>query len=178
MTLREIWENHTGRYTVKRALYPDIYDKYLAIFVGKPVTLIEFGVLRGGSLQIWRKFLGNTARIIGVDSNPQCRAFSDDADIVIGNQQDESLLANLPDPDIVIDDCGHSPLDQMATFRHMWPRLKNNGVYAVEDLDNHAHFVQNAFMILRNNRFPFHLHRSILIAEKITEDDHKIRAGS
>jgi hypothetical protein len=36
--------------------------------------------------------------------------------------------------DVVIDDGGHSMVQQLATFAGMWPAVSDGGVYLVEDL--------------------------------------------
>jgi len=136
-TLREIFETHTGRYSVKRDPYLDIYPRHLSKFIGTNATLIEFGVLQGGSLQIWRKWLGPNVRIIGVDRAPECTSIDVGETVIIGDQTDPRVLSSLPSPDIIIDDAGHIASSMIATFDIMWPRLRAGGVYAVEDIMPH-----------------------------------------
>ena len=59
--------------TTKHSHYFEIYEKYLSKYRNKKCTLIEVGVLNGGSLFMWRKFLGAKARIIGIDLNPDAQ---------------------------------------------------------------------------------------------------------
>jgi len=175
----EIWDAHEGLYSVKHETFPDLYDHHLGRFVGTDCTLIEFGILRGGSLQIWRKFLGSKARIIGVDCEPHddWKKLNGDAETVVGFQEDAKLLADLPAADIVIDDAGHFPDPQIATFDALWPRLKPGGVYVVEDLmPRNAPLVEH-IMRLCYLRYPVHIHREILIAIKVLEPIGKTKTG-
>ncbi|MDQ8161336.1 MAG: hypothetical protein P3C10_02010, partial [Gemmatimonadota bacterium] len=62
--------------SIKHANYFAIYDELLTRYRGRPVTFVEIGVLNGGSLHMWRQFLGNDARIIGVDLNPAAQRWT------------------------------------------------------------------------------------------------------
>ena len=100
--------NDDGRVMLKWAHYLDVYHRYLARFRGLPVTLIEIGVLRGGSLRMWRDYLGAQATIVGVDIDPECAKFREiGIEIVIGDQGDRAFLqalrARFPAPAILLD---------------------------------------------------------------------------
>ena len=58
-------------FSIKHTNYFDVYDKLLTKFIGETITFVEIGILDGGSLFMWRDFLGKNARIIGVDLNPE-----------------------------------------------------------------------------------------------------------
>ena len=58
-------------FSIKHTNYFDIYDSLLSRYVGKDITFVEIGILDGGSLFMWREFLGKDARIIGIDLNPE-----------------------------------------------------------------------------------------------------------
>jgi SAM-dependent methyltransferase len=119
--------------------YFPIYERHFAPFINHSVTLLEIGCGAGGSLQMWKRFLGPHARIIGLDVDPRCKAFEDDQIAVrIGKQQDaeflESIVQEAGPLDIVIDDGSHVMADIAASFVHLYPQLSKNGVYLVEDL--------------------------------------------
>ena len=44
--------------------YFAIYERFFAPFRGRPVQLLEIGVQRGGSMQMWRSYFGPSARIV------------------------------------------------------------------------------------------------------------------
>jgi len=138
-SLVEMFESHSGNKSDKWSHYPAIYERHLAKFQGRPVTLVEFGVHLGGSLQIWRRYFGVEARIVGIDIDPQCiPLIGDEAEIMIGDQADsaflETLKQELPHIDIVIDDGGHQAHQQIATFEALYPHLAADGIYICEDL--------------------------------------------
>jgi hypothetical protein len=130
--------NPQGRLVHKWRHYFDIYHRHFARFRGEAVTMIEIGIFNGGSLQMWRDYLGPQATIVGVDVNPECTRFAEPGiDIVIGDQADNAFLRSLADryPDfaILLDDGGHRMHQQIATFQEMYPRLRSDGVYLCED---------------------------------------------
>lgn len=119
--------------------YFDAYEKHFARYVGRPVRFWEIGLGEGGSLQMWKRYLGPHAQIIGLDIRPECAAFAEDQIAVrIGDQADpvflDQLLAEFGTPDIVLDDGSHVMKDVVATFHHLYPRTAPEGVYMVEDL--------------------------------------------
>jgi hypothetical protein len=137
--LREYFVANPGRLMHKWMHYFDVYHSHFERFRGRPVTLVEFGVYHGGSLQMWKHYLGTEARIIGVDIDPRCKSLEEDQiEIVIGDQEDRAFLAALRQhvgpAEIVIDDGGHTMGQQIVTFEEMFPGLRNGGVYLVEDL--------------------------------------------
>ena len=127
-----------GRLLHKWDHYFDIYHRHLARLRGQRLTLIEIGVFNGGSLQMWRDYLGPDATIVGVDVNPECQKFAErQIEVVIGDQANGQFLGSLanryPDAAILIDDGGHRMHQQIATFEHLYPRLRPDGIYICED---------------------------------------------
>jgi len=119
--------------------YFPAYERHFARFRNLDVTLLEIGVAHGGSLRMWKRFLGPYAKIVGIDINPACKAAEEDQVAVrIGSQSDpaflDGLVAEFGVPDVVLDDGSHQMADVNATFDYFFPRLGKNSVYAVEDL--------------------------------------------
>jgi SAM-dependent methyltransferase len=119
--------------------YLPVYERHLKRFVNRDVVFIEIGCGRGGSLQMWKRFFGPHARIIGIDINPDYATYEEDQVAVrIGSQADKDFLASVCDefgaPDIVLDDGSHIMSDIKASFDVLYPRCVRNGVYIVEDL--------------------------------------------
>lgn len=101
--------------------------------------MLEFGVLHGGSLQMWKHYFGAQAKIYGVDINPRCAELAEEnITIMIGDQESRESLRDitntLPKFDIILDDGGHTMLQQTTTFEEMWSHLKDGGIYLCEDL--------------------------------------------
>ena len=131
--------NNPGRPLTKWQSYFDVYHRHLQRFRGAPVTVLEFGVFRGGSLQMWRHYFGSEARVVGVDIQPVCKTFEEEGIAVrIGDQEDRAflrrLVAEFAPFDVVIEDGGHQMGQQIATFEEIFPRMSDYGVYVAEDL--------------------------------------------
>lgn len=138
--LRQFFEkNKNGKLIHKWLHYFDIYERHFRQFVGHEITIVEFGVSHGGSLDMWRNYFGAKARIVGVDINPECKKLANqNTEIYIGDQANSVFLRKLIKKiglvDIVIDDGGHTVRQQINTFRAMYPITKTPGIYLVEDL--------------------------------------------
>lgn len=138
-TLREIYEKHNGRLLNKWEHYIEIYDNYFSKYRNTDFVFLEIGIAHGGSLEMWRKYFGEKATIIGVDVNPECKKFEQgNTKVFIGSQEDEVFLRNLktqiPKVDILLDDGGHTMKQQIVTFNMLFDHIKDNGIYACEDL--------------------------------------------
>jgi hypothetical protein len=119
--------------------YFPAYERHLGRFRNQDVVMIEIGCGGGGSLQMWKRFLGPHARIVGIDIRPECAEFVEDQIAVrIGDQSDpaflDAVLNEFGVPDIVLDDGSHIMAHVNATFAHLYPRTNRSGVYIVEDL--------------------------------------------
>lgn len=119
--------------------YFPIYERHFKDFVYKPLTFLEIGCGFGGSLQMWKRYFGPHANIVGIDILPRCQEYEEDQIAVrIGQQQDTTFLQKLVEEfgafDIVLDDGGHVMRDVVTTFQFLYPRIARNGVYMVEDL--------------------------------------------
>lgn len=137
--LLQYFEQNDQRMIHKWMHYFEIYDRHFAPFRDKPITVLEFGVWQGGSLEMWRDYFGSRARIIGVDIDPRCAELSGpQIEIVIGDQNDRAFLSDLTEHvgpvDVLIEDGGHHPQQQINTFEVFWPVIRPNGVFLIEDL--------------------------------------------
>jgi cephalosporin hydroxylase len=119
--------------------YFEIYHRHFERFRGKPVTVVEFGVSQGGSLEMWRNYFGRRARIYGIDIDPNCKQFEDRrTKIFIGDQEDRDFLREIAGKigpvDVLIEDGGHTMGQQIATFEVFYPQISTEGVFLIEDL--------------------------------------------
>jgi len=136
--LFQIFKNHAGRTIHKWLHYFEIYDTHFRRFKNKEVHILEFGIFKGGSLQMWKEYFGDRVKIYGVDIKPDCKRFEEEnIEIFIGDQNDRKFLRELsskvPRLDIVIDDGGHTSKQQITTFEEVYPHISPTGVYLVED---------------------------------------------
>ena len=121
--------------------YPRIYQKHLARFLGKDPVILEIGVKSGGSLNIWREFFGKSATIVGIDIDKKCESIRHDGfEIYVGDQSDKAFLSGVlkkhPEIDILIDDGSHAAKDIISSFEYLYPRIKKDGVYIIEDVSS------------------------------------------
>jgi hypothetical protein len=119
--------------------YCDIYDRHFCRFRGQEVHVLEIGVYRGESLKMWREYFGPKAHIYGVDIDKNCLAHEDNnIKIFIGDQADRrfwrEFRRKVPTLDIVIDDGGHQPEQQIVSVEELLPFLRSNGIYVCEDV--------------------------------------------
>jgi cephalosporin hydroxylase len=149
--LAEYFDQHVeGRGIWKWRHYFDIYDRHFAKFVGREVHIVEIGIYSGGSLDMWRHYFGDGARIYGVDIEEACRAYeADDVRVFIGDQADpcfwQRFLRQVPRIDIVVDDGGHQAHQQIATVKALLPPMAPGGVFLCEDVHD-AHHDFHAFI--------------------------------
>ena len=119
--------------------YLPVYERHFGKFVNQSIILWEIGVAAGGSLQMWKRYFGPFAQIIGIDINPDCLAHCEDQiEIYIGDQSDTVFLQSIIDkhgtPDIIIDDGSHIMDHVCTTFNFVYDKVSKNGVYLVEDM--------------------------------------------
>jgi 23S rRNA U2552 (ribose-2'-O)-methylase RlmE/FtsJ len=119
--------------------YIPLYDRYLGRYRGTPVRMLEIGVNKGGSLQMWRRFLGEEAVIFGIDINQDCAALDGlSGQVRIGSQTDTAFLKSVVEEmggvDVVLDDGSHKMDHIAASLETLFPLLEIYGVYLIEDL--------------------------------------------
>jgi len=141
MTLAELYQNHDGYVSDKWSSYLAVYERVLSPLKQAPISLLEVGVQNGGSLQIWAKYFSNHQKIVGCDINPDCAKLRFDTptiSVVVGDVTDSDTLLSVatvaPRLDIIIDDGSHTSRDIVSTFCALFPHLKQDGLFIVEDL--------------------------------------------
>jgi hypothetical protein len=137
--LWKYFSQNEGRIIHKWHHYFDIYHNHFCRFRNLPVTILEVGVYKGGSLQMWKSYFGDKAKIYGVDIDPRCKELEEDQiKVFVGDQANRDFLRELKDEigviDILIDDGGHTMIQQIATFEELYPVVSEIGVYFIEDL--------------------------------------------
>ena len=137
--LQSFFEQNTGRVIHKWMHYFEIYERYFKRFRNKEVHFLEIGVAHGGSLQMWKNYFGEKATIYGVDVNPHCKKFEENqVKVFIGDQANREFWnkfkKEVPKIDIVLDDGGHTMVQQINTFEEIFGHISVNGIYMVEDV--------------------------------------------
>jgi hypothetical protein len=124
--------------------YSGPYERHLARFRDRPITLLEIGVggysdaTRGGaSLRMWKAYFP-LASIIGLDIEDKSQFAEERVTIVQGSQADvaflDELAARFGPFDVVIDDGSHRCAHVVTTFGALFPHVRDGGIYVVEDL--------------------------------------------
>lgn len=137
--LQHYFEQNKNRQINKWTHYFEVYEKHFARYRNKELTILEIGVFQGGSLQLWKSYFGPRAKIYGIDINPACKQLEEEnISIFIGSQSDRQFLKDvknkIPPVDILIDDGGHTMLQQIITFEELFGHIKEDGVFLCEDL--------------------------------------------
>ena len=143
MNLWSDFLQNDGRGTNKWNQYFPAYERHLARFRNLAVTMIEIGCGQGGSLHMWKRYLGPHARIVGIDIDQRAKDYEEhQIHVRIGDQSDRGFLQSVIDefgaPDIVLDDGSHLASHMVTSFEFLYPRLSSTGLYMVEDL--HANY--------------------------------------
>ena len=129
--------------------YFEAYDRFFSRYRGKDITVLEIGVFKGGSLQMWKNYFktsANNVHIYGIDVDPDCKKWEEDGiKIFIGSQEDREFLRKVREEigevDILIDDGGHTMNQQIVTFEELFDLVADDGVYLCEDL--HTSYMEN-----------------------------------
>src|SRR5215216_298590 len=116
------------------------YEEYFRPLLGRDIRLLELGVLKGGSLLLWRDYFERGV-IVGLDLNPaQIEDPTGRIRLYQGGQQDTELLDRIalecaPEGfDVIIDDCSHVGELARVSFWHLFEHhLKPGGLYVIED---------------------------------------------
>lgn len=125
--------------------YFEIYEKFLSCFKYKHPVILEIGLWKGGSCEMWNDYFQGECHIHGVDNKPTCLEIPaklgvSNIKVDIGDQGSvdfwNRFFVKYPDLkfDFIVDDGGHTMEQQIQTFKSTFPRLKNGGVYFCEDV--------------------------------------------
>jgi hypothetical protein len=117
-------------------------------------TVLEIGLYMGESLKMWNEYFVYS-EIIGVDITDRYlkNIISENKyNIIISDATTPQFLNTIPDKtfDVIIDDASHKIEDQIKTFNILKTKMKNNGVYIIEDVIDIEKTV-NKFISLHNN---------------------------
>ncbi|MBK5934531.1 methyltransferase family protein [Rhodovulum imhoffii] len=118
--------------------YFEVYGREFGRFRGRAPRFLEIGIWNGGSIPMWKGYFGTGAHLVFADIDPACRKHAEPETFVeIGDQSDPAFLARLGEThgpfDAILDDGGHFMHQQITSFEHLWPHLRDGGVYMVED---------------------------------------------
>lgn len=146
MTLDQLAIKHGTDKSSKHHNYCDSYEQHLSHLRDQRIILLEIGYGgyqypdRGGEgARMWHEYfaLGNINSIdlhrkTNLLNSTRYRFFQ-------GSQDDEQFLTNVIEqigiPDIIIDDGSHQCPHMIKSFEVLFPLLKSNGWYVLEDIE-------------------------------------------
>lgn len=114
------------------------YDKILSQFRESFSSVLEIGVAQGQSVRMWADYFSK-AIIHGADiskASVVCESYSDRIKFHLLDQRNEAQLKNLEQCspfDLIIDDGNHFWMEQILTFKTLFPYVRKGGIYIVED---------------------------------------------
>jgi len=123
--------------------YTTHYMTHLRRFKYKKIRLLEIGVggyddpnSGGQSLRMWKKYFP-FGYIYSIDIYDKSQLEENRIKIFKGNQIDskflEEITSEIGELDIIIDDGSHINEHVIGTFNILFPKLKDGGVYIIED---------------------------------------------
>jgi len=139
--LEQLYEQHKGKVSLKWSSYLVEYDRIFKDYRDRNISVLELGVLNGGSLEIWANYFFKAQKFIGCDIDPLCAhlTYTDPRiAVVIGDANSElaqaAIAEHSPTFGLIIDDASHRSSDIIQSFSRYFPKLENGGIYVVEDL--------------------------------------------
>tara|TARA_B110001452_G_scaffold250333_1_gene238457 strand:- start:837 stop:1694 length:858 start_codon:yes stop_codon:yes gene_type:complete len=119
--------------------YSHLYEKYFTKYKNnKNLNILEIGSLKGAGTASFFNYFHNP-KITCLDINPfQLRYFSKNIRKLYVDSQSKKTLSYISrylnqEFDIIIDDGSHNIKDQIITLNELFPLLKKNGTYVIED---------------------------------------------
>lgn len=139
MSLYQSFIDKNGRVVNKWLHYFVPYERHFKSWQNRSLNFLEIGVSYGGSLEMWRKYFGPLANIVGIDTDHRCKSVEQmGINVRIGSQTDTVFLQSLIDEfgmfDVILDDGSHRMDDVWKTFQFFYPKMPKNGIYMVEDM--------------------------------------------
>lgn len=123
--------------------YTQHYQTHFKKFKFKRINMLEIGVggydnpnAGGGSLKMWKKYFPY-GKIFSIDIYDKSPLQENRIRIFQGSQVDkeflESVIGEMGSVDIIIDDGSHINEHVIETFKMLFPKLKDGGIYVIED---------------------------------------------
>lgn len=114
-----------------------VYEKYLEKDKDSIKNILELGIYNGSSIRMWRDYLPN-ANIYGIDML-YSRLSLEKTTLFKCHQSNIPRMLGIMkkignDIDIIIDDCSHRMDDQQTSLAALFPYVKKNGLYVIEDV--------------------------------------------
>jgi hypothetical protein len=116
--------------------YDSLYEPIFKAKQDQEINLLEIGIHDGASIFAFRDYFPR-AQIYAFDIDDKRSLSGSRITIERGDESDRKFLDDVfsgIEFDIIIDDGGHYLDHQFIALEHLFPRLKPNGLYILEDL--------------------------------------------
>jgi len=148
---RKTWKEiatHYGTDKVTTHHYERLYEHLLAPYRDKPLKMLEIGLGcdmnygPGASYYTWLEYFP-FVDLYYIEFDAACAALwmnkTEKATVFAGDQADISFLEDFlvktgGDFDVIIDDGGHTMVQQRTSLEVLWKSVKPGGIYFIEDL--------------------------------------------
>jgi hypothetical protein len=120
------------------------YEREFSKYRDKEITLVELGVMHGGSIKLWDLYFSN-ATIYGLDIEVKNKAFEnfckykENIHYIIGDSYTTEIADKIPEFDIFIDDGPHDLMSQMNSIKLYLSKMNNGGIFIIEDIEDVKH---------------------------------------
>jgi hypothetical protein len=143
--------------------FTPIYERFLFDKRETLQTMIEVGVLEGGSMKMWDTYFTGAKLLLGLDITlekvkPETQ-YSDRVKLEVCDPRNTKQLEPMMKKysitpgsvDLIIDDASHIVSHQIVNLLNMWKYVKTGGMYIIEDvhtsvpslIGRHAHLATN-----------------------------------
>lgn len=129
--------------------YEECYEQFFEPVKNEKINILEVGIFKGRSLEVFREYFPN-AQIYGIDIFTRVTPNEPRLVRLFANKNVHWAMCDSTDPkcvseitktfgkniefDIIIDDGLHEPEANALTLKNLWPLLKSDGIYFVEDV--------------------------------------------
>ena len=117
--------------------YISYYKDHFDDLRDKSLNILEIGIANGASLGMWQAYFP-ASQIHALDIRDKHAYESDRVRIYQGDQNDVGFLRSVAEQagafDIIIDDGSHFSEHVITSFTTLFPCLKADGIYVIEDL--------------------------------------------
>ena len=124
--------------------YPRHYERHFAPLRDRRLTILEIGIggfddaaLGGASMRMWKRYFPR-ALVYGIDILDKSPLDAARMTTILADQSDAEQMSKVGERfgpfDIVIDDGSHVSRHVLTTFRALFPHVRRDGLYVIEDL--------------------------------------------
>lgn len=161
-------ETQTDKYSTHR--YDYAYQEWLEPFRTMPnFRMVEIGAEKGKSLALWANYFEQPQLILGlaygvsatgveekVETENFAKRNKDKLKVIRGDQSRKDTMDEICSYgpfDVIIDDGSHVPWHMVYSFVHLFPCLKEDGLYIIEDVETN-YWDTDSTITVYDQKFP------------------------